>query len=233
MINCPVCSHSNDEFSLKCSSCGSFVQDRIPNLDLFSMIWMIIEQPRQAFKKIILAEHKNFVLFLSIFLGISAVFTLLWSRTSGNNFDNILPLMVIGILSGVIVAFPMFLAMVYVFHNLLKLLGGHGSFKNTYAVSGWSLVPIMLSVVFILPLELATLGLIFFSENPNPYDVKPLVYVTLLVFDCVLVLWSLFLAGKGLSLVHKIHILISSSVVLVVVGGFGIVLNKIFSFFNI
>src|SRR3990172_9576323 len=107
MIICPVCSHQNDEFAIKCTECGSYVQDRVPTLDFFAIAWLMIESPRDAFKKIILAEHKQYVLFLGLFLGIAAAFALMWAGKSGNNFDNLFPVLLFGTFMGIVISVPL------------------------------------------------------------------------------------------------------------------------------
>lgn len=233
MIVCPVCKHSNDVYAIKCAECGSFIQDRVPNLDFFAIIWLMIESPTQAFKKIIIAEHKNFVLLLSLFLGIGSFFTLMWAARSGNSFDNLFPLLLFGIGLGLVISIPLFYFFVGVFYLTAKIFNGKGSFKETYGVIGWSLVPIMLSVVFMLPLELATLGLLFFSTNPSAYEVKPLVTVILLGLDGAMIVWSMLLASLGIAMAHRFKFIIS---LLITLFGFGFVATTsflIYSSFNI
>lgn len=233
MIVCPVCKLSNDEFSIKCISCGSYIQDRVPNLDLFAMIWLIIESPSAAFKKIIIAEHKNFVLFFSLFLGIGASFALLWIKKSGNSFDNLFPLLLFGTATGIIISLPLFYCLVFVFHAIISLVNRKSKFKITYGIIGWSLVPIMLSVVFVLPFALSTLGLLLFSTNPSAYEVKPLVTVILLSLNGLMVFWSLFLAAAGISLAYQFRFIISLIFVLLVVGATSFLSYSIYSSFNI
>ena len=215
MIVCPVCSHQNDEFAIKCSECGSYVQDRVPTLDFFAMLWLIIESPKKAFKKIILAEHKNYVLFLGLFLGVAAAFALIWARKTGNHYDNLFPVLLFGTFLGIVLSVPLLYSLAYALHLLARLLKGKGKFKETYAVTGWSLVPIAFSVVFLLPLELATLGLYAVSSNPTAYEVKPLVTSVLFGFDGLLVAWSMLLCIIGISMAHKITYIVSSVAVLV------------------
>jgi hypothetical protein len=233
MIVCPVCTHVNDDFAIKCISCGSYIQDRVPTLDFFSTMWLIIESPKQAFKKIILAEHKNYVLFLGLFLGIAAAFALLWAKKSGDNFDNLFPVLLFGTFLGVAICIPLFYALVILLYGIAKSIGGKGGLRETYAITGWSLVPIMLSVVFILPLALATLGLFLFSTNPSAYEVKPIVTSVLMGLHGALVLWSIILAAKGISLLHKLNIILSLIVVLCVCGAVAYVSFFIYSSFNI
>ncbi len=233
MIVCPVCQHSNDKFSIKCVSCGSYIQDRVPNLDFFAIVWMMIESPSQAFRKIIIAEHKNFVLFLALFLGIGASFTLMWAKRSGNSFDNLFPLLLFGIAIGLIICIPLFYLLAGLFHATAKLLKGKAAFKETYGIIGWSLVPIMFSVVFVLPLELSTLGLLFFSTNPNAYEVKPVVTMVLRGLDSLMVLWSVILASLGISMAHRFRFLTSLILVALVVGTVSYISFIIYSSFNI
>jgi len=232
-IVCPVCQHSNDDFAIKCVSCRSYIQERVPNLDFFATAWQIIESPKLAFKKIILAEHKNYVLSLALFFGIGTVFTLMWAKESGNNFDNLLPLLVLGIVSGVVVAIPLFLGMTFSLHGIAKLFNGKATFKETYGIAGWSLVPVMLSVVFVLPLELATLGLYFFSTNPSGYEVKPVVFSVLMGLDGISAGWSILLAAIGISMAHRFHFIIALLSVLMTVTVFSFLSFIVYSSFNI
>lgn len=233
MIVCPVCKHSNDEFSIKCISCGSYIQDRVPNLDLFAMIWLMIESPSKAYKKVIIAEHKNFVLFFSLFLGISAAFALLWIKKSGNSFDNLFPLLLFGTAIGIAICIPLFYFLAVVFYAVLSLVKREIEFKVIYGIIGWSLVPIMLSVIFILPLKLSTLGLLLFSTNPSAYEVKPLVTIVLLGLDSLMILWSMILAATGISIAYKLKFIISIVIVLLITGSTSFLSYLLYSSFNI
>jgi len=233
MIVCPVCQHSNDEFAIKCVSCGSFVQERVPNLDFFAIIWLMIESPVIAFKKIIIAEHKNFVLLLGLFLGIGATFALMWVSKSGNSFDNLFPLLLFGTAIGIVISVPMFYLVAVTFHAFAKLLGGKGEFKETYGIIGWSLVPVMLSVFFVLPLEFSTLGLFLFSTNPSAYEVKPVVTIVLVGLDGLMIIWSIILASVGLSMAHRFRFVTSFILTLAVVSIVSFISFFIYSSFNI
>jgi hypothetical protein len=233
MIVCPVCGHSNDEFSITCSSCSSYIQDRVPNLDFFAVVWLMVESPREAFRKIIIAEHKNFVLFLSLFLGTSGVFAMMRDMQSGNSFDNLFPLLLLGIASGLIVSLPLFAAYCGTIHGLSKVLKGKGSFLESYGITGWSLVPVMFSTVFVLPLELGTLGLLMFSSNPSAMEVKPVVTMVLLGLDGAFVLWSVTLSAIGLSMVHRFRFVTAFLITLVSAAAVSVLSLYIYSSFTI
>ncbi|MDP1677715.1 MAG: YIP1 family protein [Bacteroidota bacterium] len=197
------------------------------------MIWLIIESPSAAFKKIIIAEHKNFVLFFSLFLGIGASFALLWSSKSGNSFDNLFPLLLFGTVIGIVISVPLFYCLAFAFHAVISLFKRDTEFKVTYGIIGWSLVPIMLSVVFVLPFELSTLGLLLFSTNPSAYEVKPLVTIVLLGLDGLMAVWSLLLASTGISLAYRFRFIVSMIIVMLVVGATSFLSYLIYSSFNI
>lgn len=214
MIKCPVCSSENDDAAVVCGSCGSYLQERVPNLDFFPTVWKMIESPRVAVHRVLIAEHKNYVLFLNLFFGIAVSFALLWLRHAGNEFDNLIYLLLLGVAIGMMLAYPLGLGTVYGIYGLAKLFRGKGSVRNTYAVIGWSLAPIMLSVVFILPIELASMGLLFFTTNPSAFEIKPVVFSSLVGLDGIAVLWSIYLAATGVHIAHKIHLLWALLIVL-------------------
>ena len=229
MISCAVCAHPNDDLDTICASCGSYIQDRVANLDFFATMWRLVESPIEAFHKIIRAEHKNYVLLLMMFMGIATSFGLMWTRHAGNEFDNLIYLILLGLIIGVGIALPMGLSMTFIVHWMLRLLGGRGTFRNTYGVFGWSLMPIMLSVSVVLPIELASIGLRLFSTNPSPMEVKPVVYTVLLGLDGISVLWTLNLARIGFSVVHKISSWKTLGASLLCAIIFSMALNKLFA----
>jgi hypothetical protein len=233
MIVCPVCKTHNDEFAIRCIACGSYVQDRVPTLDLFSMLWLMIESPAQAFRKIILSEHKNYVLVIGLFLGLAASFILMWTKQSGNSFDNLFPAMAFGTLIGVLLSIPLTLILTLGIHFVSVVFGGKGKVKESYGVVGWSFVPMIFLVVFVLPLQLAALGLYAFSSNPSAYQVKPVVTSVLLGLEGLLILWSMVLLGIGISMVHRFAFVKSIIVVTIVTGTIGYGIFLIYSSFNI
>lgn len=229
MISCSVCTHANDDLQTICSTCGSYIQDRVPNLDFFATMWRLVESPKEAFHKITIAEHKNYVLFLMMFLGIATSFGLLWARNAGNEFNNLLYLILLGFVIGLGIALPIGLLLTVTVHWMLRLFGGKGTLKNTYGVLGWSLMPIMLSVSIILPIELASIGLRLFSTNPSPMDVKPVVYIVLLGLDGFAALWTINLAKVGFCVAHKISAWKSAGVSVISALLFSIATYRLFA----
>ena len=99
-LQCTVCTSQNDDFAIICGTCGSFLQARVANLDFFATVWSLIESPRTAFRRIVISEQKNYVISMMLFLGIGMMFVLLSLRHAGAEFDNLLFLMLYGIVLG-------------------------------------------------------------------------------------------------------------------------------------
>jgi len=202
MTICSVCQSENDEFAVTCKKCKGFLQNRIPNLNLFETAWGVIESPRATFRQIALAEHKNFSVLLFGLFGIGLSFTALWHFKLGDRFSTLLDLIIIATVSGPVIGIVVGLFISTVFHFLAKMIGGKGTFRTSVGVMAYSLTPIILSVFLVLPIELLTFGMYMFTSNPHPYVLKPLSYVLLIGFDSLVTGWSCVLASIGAMIVH-------------------------------
>ncbi|MCI0705880.1 MAG: YIP1 family protein [Ignavibacteriae bacterium] len=205
MTICSVCQFENDDFAVTCKNCKGFLQNRIPNLDLFETTWGVIESPRAAFRKIAIAEHKNFVLLLFGLFGIGLSFTALWQFELGDRFSTLLDLIVFAIVSGpgVGVLVSVFLGIAY--HVLAKIVGGKASFRTSVGAFAYSLTPILISIFLVLPIELMTFGIYMFTLNPHPYVLKPLSYTLLIGFDSLVTVWAIVLLVVGTAVVHSLR----------------------------
>lgn len=215
MIQCPVCHIENDDFAITCSQCKGFIQDRVPNLNLFETGWTVLESPLKAFRTITLAEHKNYVLFLFTLFGISLSFTGFWLFRLGRYFENLLDLIGSALGAGVVLGLAAALVLTLAYHGLARLLGGRSGFRNSLGLLGYSLTPIALTLFIILPIELLTFGMYMFTGNPHPYTLKPVSYVILIGFDSVIAAWSVILAVLGTRVGHQIN---TAKSILVVLG---------------
>jgi len=204
MIVCPVCQTMNHHLSVTCSSCGGFIQNKIENIDLFETIWKIIESPRQAFRTILLAKHKNYTIFLSGFAGIGFLFTLFWLFHIGEVTNQLFYIIVAGILFGPPIG--IFIATVFslILAIVLRSYRVSFSFKNAFAIVSYSLIPIVFTVILVLPIELLTFGRFTFTASPTPLTLKPLSAVLLFALDTVCTLWSFTLAIIGIKILGDI-----------------------------
>lgn len=206
MIQCPNCGVENGDLVIVCLRCGSFLQTRVPTLDLFDTIWQMIEAPRKAMRKVALAVHKNYAIFLSSFYGIGLAFFLLWVLNLGEVFNNLLYLLFTAILIG-----PA-LGIIHIFLASLigviigRLLRARMQFSNVLGVAAYATVPVILSIVFILPIELMTFGLFMFAQNPSPFVIKPVPYIVFMVLDGLAIFWSLGLFVIGIRIISNLNL---------------------------
>ncbi len=193
MITCSICKTENDEYAIICSNCKSYVQNRIPNLDFFETIWKVIESPRKAFHDITLAEHKNYSLLLFALFGVALSFSGFWYFRLGSRFDSLLDLLGKATGIGIIVGFICAFLFTLLFEMMMRIFGGKGTTRNSLGVLAYATTPVSLSLMMILPIELLTFGMYLFTSNPDPYMIKPGMYVTLIGFDGIMALWALAL----------------------------------------
>jgi hypothetical protein len=212
MIICSICKIENDQYATICKSCGGFLQNRVPNLDLFSTLWEMIENPKNAFRLIMRAEHKNYSLFLYCLFGVSLSFTGFWFWRIGEIFENILLLifwaLVSGILMGIVLC-PFLTSWHWILSVMLK---GKATFKTSLGIMSYSFLPIIISSIFILPIKLLTFGMYLYTFNPHPFTVKPLVYSILIGLDIVLILWSILLSMIGTKIGY--HLSVGKSIII-------------------
>ena len=218
MLNCPVCQAENDQYATVCTKCGGFLQNRIPNLDLFDIVWKIIESPRKAFHVITLAEHKNYALFLYVLTGITATFAGFWYFALGDRIGNILVIIFLATLIGVPVGILLCPLTSLVHWGMVKILGKNASIRTSLGTTSYALVPIIMSLILIMPIELLTFGSYLFTLNPPPITIKPVSYIVLLGLDGLLLGWSFLLQIIGTSIGSQLSLWKSILVSLVVYG---------------
>ncbi len=198
MINCPVCSTDNHHLAIVCKKCGAYLQNKIETLDLFTTAWRVLERPSKTFHTISVSRHKNYSVFLSLAAGIGFIFSILWLINAGELTNSLLRFLGIGILIGP----PLGVLTVVIFSIvcaiIARIIRMKIQFKNCYAVTAYALIPLIISVVLVLPLEIMTFGVYFFSKNPSPYLLKPTTYVLLLLLDGIFTIWTLILVEIGI-----------------------------------
>lgn len=197
MVDCSVCKTKNDDLSTICSNCGSYIQNRVANLNFFSTIWKVIESPTYALRIISISEHKNYGILLYIFFGIYNNYLIIWLNRLGNKYDNIISLIIFVIFNGIV--FGLILCIfISVFHYLLsKLLCKKSSLRISFGLTAYSLVPFLISLFILLPLKILTFGIYLFTSNPSPISINPVSYIILSIFEIICGFWSLFLLIKG------------------------------------
>ena len=221
MIKCPVCLAENDDFATTCIKCKAFLQNRVPNLDLFETAWRVLVSPRATFQRIVLAQHKNYSLLLFSLFGISLSFAAFWYFRLGSRFETLLDLLPWALIVGIALGAASAIILTLVYHTIAKLFGGIGAVRDSLALLAYSLTPVVASLFIVLPIELMTFGMYLFTSNPHPYTIKPVSYVILVGFDAIVSLWTIGLAILATKVGHRISTTKSFIVTIVTLALFG------------
>ncbi len=195
---CGICNTLNSKFSVKCKTCGAFLQNPVRVLNLFETIEMLLLNPTVAFHRIILSERKNFSIFLAFFFGIATTFDLFHFAKVGEKLDNlaliIFYITTFGILSGIILIVLISLVIKFLLLFSVEKI----SYKSTFAVFAYSVFPIAFSVFLFLPAVLAVFGIYYFTESPKPETLKPIPFYILFAVNLGLKVYSFILLSIAL-----------------------------------
>ncbi|KUG25619.1 hypothetical protein ASZ90_004550 [hydrocarbon metagenome] len=194
---CPNCNAENPIYKYSCTQCKAFLRTRIVNIDLWHTISSLLESPVIAFRKIIEAEHKNYIIFLNSIIGIKLfLLTIILNSFREMNsvrtdyfFTNLF--IVIG------VSYILLVIAAYCVTKLNQLFGLENRFRDNYSILVYSFLPLMMSLVILSPVHYALFGAYWFTYNPPPYIVKPIPAYVLLFIEGLLLVWSLLLLILG------------------------------------
>lgn len=201
---CKKCNHVNPVYKSICEECKSYLRERVVNIDLWNTIQLIIEEPSKAFRLILFAEHKNFIMILTFLIAvknliIARFFSVPQLGLNGVESSFILSLGLILIITFLLISFFSFLQKSIFKKRKLQL-----RFKDIYSTTAYSFVPYLFALVFIFPVELVVLGADIFSNNPFPFQIKPLITYILIGFEFLCILWSFYL-------IYRVNFTISSA----------------------
>lgn len=196
-VTCPNCNFVNPFYNSVCSGCKFYLRDRIYNIDLWTVISSLIENPTKAFRTIIFSEHKNFILFILFFVTIKYLINARFiAMVSIGEFQSTIGLQYSYlIVLGIIVIYFLLFSFVY------RLLGNLNDlkirFKDNLALIIYSQIPVLFGLFILFPLELVIFGDYLFTLNPTPFVIKGNIAYFFLVLEIGLILWSIFLVIKS------------------------------------
>ena len=196
-VTCPNCKSENPFYNSVCSDCRFYLRDRVYNIDLWTLLSSIIENPAKAFRTIIFSEHKNFIFFILLFLSIKYLInTRFISMISLGEFQS-----TVGLQLSYLIIFGGTLLYFLSFSFLYTLVGKLNEifirFKDTFALIIYSQIPFIFGLIILFTLELVIFGDYLFSINPTPFTIKcPIAYLFLIV-ETGIIIWSIFLVFKA------------------------------------
>lgn len=195
---CKKCNHVNPAYKNICTECKSYLRERVVNIDLWNTIQLIIEEPVKAFKQIIFAEHKNFILFLTFFISIKNLIIARYFSVPALGVNGITAPFILSLILGILLSIfllSLFTLLIESFYNFKKI---NLRFKDIYATNVYSFIPYLFGLMFVFPVGLIVLGGDIFSNNPYSFQIKPLITYILLGVEFVTILWSFYLIQKGI-----------------------------------
>ena len=212
-VTCPNCNTENPFYNSNCSNCRNYLRDRIYNLDLWSILSLLIESPSKAFNKIIFAEHKNFIIFIFLFVSIKHLITVRFiSMMSLGSFKTTVELFYSYLfVCGILLIF--FLLFSLLFTKIGRTLNIFLRYKDTLAVIIYSQIPYLFGLI-LFTLELIIFGDFLFSTNPSPFIIKKNLAYLFSGLEIAIILWSTFLLFKAIYvLTSKRLFSLSSSII--------------------
>ncbi len=176
-------------------------------MDLFESIYRVAEDPAKLFLTVARSEQKNYVYTLFAFAGFGLTALIFMAGAVGNLPVNFIFIFAIFVLASPVVGlFLMSATALAVWQWNVRVWRVRIPFRSTAAFIAYALIPVVISVVFILPIELAVFGPYLFSDNPTPQFYKPAVFYLLTGLDALALIWTLFLYHKGFSSVYGLSL---------------------------
>jgi hypothetical protein len=197
-IICSNCGSENPFYKLTCIKCSAFLRERIFNIDLWDVLSKLIDSPSSAYTRIIQAEHKNFIFFILFFvavkLSINSVFISLALEGERHYVNNVF--IVFGISLGILITSILITALLYTL--VLSARENKTRFRDNFSVLTYSFMPYVFALVIIFPVELILFGYTVFSVNPHPFIIKETVAYIMMVFEILVIIWTIFLSYMAL-----------------------------------
>ncbi len=204
VIACPICGLENGDDITICVQCKAFLQAKVDTLDLFATMWGMIESPGATLKKVVLSRTKNYVLILSVIVGVMLAFAYFWFYKIGNTIDGLFFILGLGILVGPLAGIIVMTTTAGLINSFSRVFGGRRSYRNTLGVISYSATPLILAFVLLFPVELAVFGQYFFGSNPHPMVIRPDLYMVLGGIHLLAFGWTIPLAITGTSLANTL-----------------------------
>lgn len=175
MTRCPVCNSDNLEFATRCVSCGSFLQQSVKTIDLFSTIFELWRHPVFALRRILVAEHKNYTVLIAVFESVAMSFFALYIVKAADIYSlELWKLIVTGTGLALVVFLPAMYLFIVLSYLILRPKKKGVTLKGFISGTIYSLHPLAFGAAVFLPAEIAVFGPYTFSNNPPPQVINAL-----------------------------------------------------------
>lgn len=191
--DCPNCGKPNPLFKLTCGNCKSFLRGKVTNIDFGSILWQLMEEPKNAFIKLIQAEHKNFIVptLLAVTLKIALIIQIVINIILEKHTEIPAFFLSLGLtFLIVIIIFLLFPLIIKLFGRMFKR---EYRYKDILSIITFSFIPMLISLIIFVPLEFALFGAYWFLFNPSPTLIKPVPSYILFFFEICFIVWNVLL----------------------------------------
>ncbi len=192
-ITCKNCGTENNYYQLNCIQCGSLIRARIVNIDLWHIIWLVIDSPKKAFQKIIHAEHKNFIVLLGFLISVKIYFDAQFTSNIVFEKSPDITHLMIYLVASIIIFFILVILLSLLVKHLNTFLSIKTRFRDNLSVYIYSFIPLIIGLILLLPVEYALFGNHWLEFNPSPFVFKSGPAWTLAALEIALHLWSIIL----------------------------------------
>jgi hypothetical protein len=202
-VICKNCSSENPIHTHICSNCKYFFRDRVYNINIWETVEQIIEAPGKAFLKIVYSEHKNFIVFLSFLLGLRILVLSRFVSVPISNLTISTTPLILSYLISLSSIVILFLLSSSIIMYILNKTGYKVRFRDIYTLNIYSNIPNLFAVIILLPIELIVFGDYLFSNNPNPFQVKPTIAYILSSIEFGMLIWAFILNVIALNVLTR------------------------------
>lgn len=212
---CENCGESNALFEKNCNKCKHYLRASVINIDLWKTIWQLFENPKKALLNIICAEHKNFIIFLLVFISLKLYLTATITQSA---FNLTLPNAEYFIYNVTLVSL-IYIVTILLFVKIISVIINKKyrvRFKDNLSILVYSFIPSILSLFILTPVEYGIFGKHWFIYNPSPFLIKSNLANILSGLEILMLLWSVVLLYKAVK-IQSNSILFSVLVILTLV----------------
>ncbi len=189
---CPNCSAENPFYYYTCKKCNSFLRSKVANIDFWDIVWNILVTPIKTAETIIFSEHKNYLAALIPFIAFkfSTVNYILKNSLSSVEVEYSFSR---SILIGGLFTTALIFLFAFLITQANKLIKVESKLLDNYSILNYSFVPIFVSSIVLWPVQLALYGFYWFTFNPSPIVIKPVITYILYFIELLFIAWTFFL----------------------------------------
>lgn len=199
---CTNCGENNPLHNKNCLSCKHYLRSPIANIDFWSTIGKLIDNPKRSLLNIIYADHKNFVFPLLVLASVK-LFLISISLQSFFVQPNNGSATTLANASLDIVNYLFLLVLFTIIITLLLKKKRKCRYKDNISVIAYSLFPIVFGLLILSPVEYGIFGEHWFDYNPSPFIIKPIIAYILISLEVIMIIWSVFLFYNGLLVISN------------------------------